>query len=165
MIERLDSPFATAHDLADLGIGHPFHKFEDQKLLAIARQTADGCQKLVTLFTLGGVLEWSILSLFCYQSQSIKGDDLPAAPVAVPVRHQVVRDAVQPGRKRRSPLHVAGDVVHSLVKDLGRQILCIMMVPGPIVDIVIDFVNVPFVQETEGLWIGFGQFDQSRLVT
>ena len=82
----------------------------------------------------------------------------------MPVRHQVVSDAVQPGGKGRSPLYVAGDVVQSLVKDLRRQIFCVVMVAGPIIDIIIDLVNVLFVEETEGLWVGLGQFDQGRLV-
>ena len=50
------------------------------------------------------------------------------------------------------------------IKDLGRQILRVVVIAGAIVDVTIDLVNVPLVQETEGFWIGFGFLDQDLLV-
>ncbi len=61
-------------------------------------------------------------------------------------------------------MHKARDVFHSLKKDLGCQILGVVMVPCTIVNIVVYLVNVLLVQETEGLGIRLGSFDQGYLV-
>ena len=61
-------------------------------------------------------------------------------------------------------MYVAGDVIHCLVKDLGRQILGVVVVASSVIDIVVDFVNVPFIEKTEGFWVLFSLFDQGWLV-
>jgi hypothetical protein len=55
-------------------------------------------------------------------------------------------------------------VGESLVKDPRRQILGVVVVACPIVHIVIDLVNVLFVQETESFWTCFGLLYQGRFV-
>jgi hypothetical protein len=61
-------------------------------------------------------------------------------------------------------LYEARDIVQGLVKDPGCKILGVVMVSGTIVDIVIDLVDIPFVQETKGIWISFRLFDQGCLI-
>jgi hypothetical protein len=51
-----------------------------------------------------------------------------------------------------------------LVEDLGCQILSVVVVARALVHIVIDPVNVLFVQETEGFWISLGLFNQVHFV-
>jgi hypothetical protein len=42
VIKGFDSPLAASYDLADFGVGHLFHEFEDQELLAVGRELSDG---------------------------------------------------------------------------------------------------------------------------
>jgi hypothetical protein len=50
-------------------------------------------------------------------------------------------------------------VVEGLEKYPGSQVLGIVIAACAIVDIVIDFVNVPLVEKAKCLWIGFGLLD------
>jgi hypothetical protein len=75
-----------------------------------------------------------------------------------------MRDPVEPGRKRRAPMYITRYMSQGLMKDLGRQILGIVVIPSPIIDIAIDFVDIPLVQETKGVRIGLCLLDQNDFV-
>ena len=65
--------------------------------------------------------------------------------IPVPVDNQVMSDAVQPGGERISPVFITLDMMQSPDKDPGAEILCVLAVAGPVINIVVDLVNILFV--------------------
>ena len=78
----------------------------------------------------------------------------------MPIGHQVVRDAVQPGGKGQSAILVTVQVAECPVKGPRRQVFGIVMVSRTIVNIAIDFLDVLFVQLAKRFWIAFGTGNQ-----
>src|SRR5690606_5032195 len=92
-----------------------------------------------------------------------QGNCGPPAVVAMPVRHQIVGDAVEPGRECVSPIFVALDVLQRAHENAGRQVLRIGSVAGAVVDIAVDLAGVALIQLAKRLSIFFGLRNQRRL--
>ena len=76
--------------------------------------------------------------------------------VPMPVRYQIVGDPVEPCRKRQAPILVISDMMHSSQKYPGGQILSVVMVTGPIVNVGIDPPDIPLIKDTKGIPITRG---------
>ncbi|MCK7519437.1 MAG: hypothetical protein MZV64_17745 [Ignavibacteriales bacterium] len=76
---------------------------------------------------------------------------LLAAAVAMPVGDQVVRNAVQPGRKRHAAIGVVDDVVHRPLENTRCQVFGIVHVARPVVHVVEDAIHITLIELTEGI--------------
>ncbi len=80
-------------------------------------------------------------SRVAHRAQLIERYHLAATAVAVPVGHHVVGDPIEPGREGEPTLDKAGQVMEGLVKDFGGEVLGVVVVAGPVVDIAIDLLT------------------------
>jgi len=85
--------------------------------------------------------------------QVIQRDFLLAAAVPVPVGNQVVRYTIQPRREWNAAIFIVVNVVHCPLEDAGCEILCIVQVACPVVDVVEDTVNVSLIELTERITV------------
>jgi len=77
----------------------------------------------------------------------------PSAAIAVPVGHQVVRNAVQPRRKWNAAIYIAVNMVHRPLENTGCEVLCIVQVACPVVYVVEDPIHVALIEPTERLTV------------
>ena len=155
MIKRLDRSFAAAHDLPDVGVGHPFNEFQNDQLLALGGQSSNRCQQPIALLIRLGH-RFGSLAAHADQRDFVQAHHLTAALIAVPVGDQVVRDAVQPGRERHALLTVAANVRHRPLKRSLSQILCFVMVARAVVNVVVNFADIALVQDSKSRRVRLG---------
>src|SRR5512140_346396 len=141
MIETFYSPLTPAHGLADLGIGELLHELKDEQVLSLRRQETDDLQDGILVLALHES-HLGRLALVVEGGGVIQGDLLVAAAVPVPVGDKVMRNPIEPGRKRYSPIRVMLDVVEGAVEDAGGQILRVVDVAGAVIDVVENTVDV-----------------------
>ena len=152
MVEAFDGPFAASHDHADLCIRHILDKLKNEQCLSFGRQSADKLKQRV-LFLRADQRRLRAILPGRQHRQFIERNFLPPAAVSVPVRDQVVSDTIQPGRERDTAVRVIVYVIHRPLKDAGSQVLRIVCVPGPIVNIVEDAVDITFVEQTKRITV------------
>ena len=159
MVEAFDGSFTASHDLPNFSVGEVLDKFQDEQLLSFRWQPADESEKRILLFSTD---ERGLrMVAFGRQHRDISdGDFLSAAAVTVPIGDQVVRDAVQPGRKRQSSVLVPVKVSEGAVERPGGQILGVVVVSCPVIDVAIDLVYVPFIERPKRFRVALGTRNQ-----
>jgi len=73
------------------------------------------------------------------------GNLLRPQPVAVIIGDQVMRDAVEPGRKGQPHVFVSTDAFQRLEKNLRSEVFRVIGIADPKIDVVIDPLYVAFV--------------------
>ena len=121
-------------------------------MLSFRRQLADEPEKRILLFG----TDKRCLRMIAFGRQHrnvIDGNFLFAAAVTMPVSDQVVRNAVQPGRKWDAAVCVILNVVHRPLKDASGEIFRVVRVPRPVVHVVEYAVNVLRIKFTKSLTV------------
>ncbi len=83
----------------------------------------------------------------------LQGQHRATAAVAVPIGHQIVGDAVQPCGYREAAFLVLRNTAHSTEKDLGGEILGIVLVARSIINVVKDPLDVLLIEQSESFMI------------
>jgi hypothetical protein len=65
-------------------------------------------------------------------------------------------DAIKPGREGHPSIHIAVHMAQSTVKSPSSEVLGVMVIAGPVIDVTIDLFHVPFIQDAKSCWVPFG---------
>ena len=152
MIEAFDSPFTASHDLPDFSVGEILNELQDEKMLSLWRQLADEPEKRILLFS-ADKLCLGMVTFGRQHRDIIDGDFLFAAAVTMPVGNQVVRNAIQPGRKWNAAVCVIVNVVHRSLKNASGEAFRVVRIPRPVVNVIEYTVNVLCVEFSKGISI------------
>ena len=155
VIETFYGTFAASHDGADLGIRHVLDELQDEKVLSFRGQAPDEFEKRILLLGTDQVL-LRVIALRRQHGHIVDGDFLPPAAVTMPVGNQVVRNAIQPGRKGNAAICIILNVIHRPLKDAGGEILRVVEVPRSVVNVVEDAVDVALVEQTKCIAVALG---------
>lgn len=163
MIERLNRGLGAAHDLTDLGIGHMLDELKDKQLLAVGRQAVDSLQEfLPCLISFDYISRTGSPS--SDQGRVFEGNGTMAGMVAVPISNQIVGDTIEPSRKRSASVFIGGQIVKRLKESARCQVLGFFVAAHPIIDVVIDSVDVAMVEFAKGIRLRPGSFDKGGII-
>src|SRR5258708_15153758 len=150
MVKAFHGTFAASHDLTELGIREILIEFENEQRLSLGWKLANELeQRFLFLRTDKGCL-WTIF-LGLNDREIVERNFLPATAVAMPVRDEIMGNPIEPGREWDPAVCVVVYVIHRPLKNAGGQVLRIMEVPCTIIHIVEDAVDIPLIEQTEGL--------------
>src|SRR3712207_460177 len=79
---------------------------------------------------------------------------------SVPVSNQVVSNPVKPGCKRDPFMIIIGNMVQRPVECFGGEVLSIMVIADPVVNIVVDLLYITFIQLAKRFRICLGLLNQ-----
>jgi hypothetical protein len=88
----------------------------------------------------------------------------PSASISMPIRNQVVSYSIEPGSEGNTFVLEGLDMLERTLKHSGRQILRILMVSCPIVNITIYPPDMPFVKFAECFGFTFCSSNKLHLI-
>ena len=83
----------------------------------------------------------------------------------MPVGNQIVCDTEQPSREGQSSILVTVQLVQGAIEGARSQVLGIMHVADPVIDVGVDAIYIPLIQYGKRIGVRLRQFNQRRLGT
>src|SRR3989442_5153649 len=152
VLQRLHGPDTLPHDGGLLRGGEVLEEAEDQNLLLLVRQLADGGVQV----RVRELLDRQFRGIGRFQCRCVlEGNEHHFAVAAIVVDGGVVRDAVDPGGKGDALILEQVEAGEGAGHGIDGQVLRVLGAPKAGVDIVVDAVEVALIKRADGVLVPF----------
>jgi len=142
MKQRFHRALASPHHSSNLGVWQPLDELQSDKALLLERQGGNSAPELTDeLEPLDTEFDFGRLQRIEERPE--------AAAVAVPVRDEIVSDAIEPGGKRHTLICVSRQVGQRLNENFGGHILSFKAISNSGKYVAENAIGVALVQVTE----------------